>query len=96
LTIYTSINNNNCKNRTNYADNELVLQNERCREDRIWEDELQMARGFRTKIDLPPGIAFNLTPRTTKTRTITLDLDEFTALGCDLIGIRLAVKETRQ
>ena len=55
-----------------------------------------MARGSRTKIDLPPGIAFNLTPRTTKTRTITLDLDEFTALGCDSIGIRLAVKETRQ
>ena len=55
-----------------------------------------MARGFRTKIDLPLRIAFNLTPRITKTRIITLDLDEFIALRCDLIGIRLAVKETRQ
>jgi len=54
-----------------------------------------MACGFRTKIDLPPRIAFNLTPGVTKTRIITLDLDEFTALGCDLIGIRLAIKETR-
>jgi len=95
LTIYTLINNNNCKNRTNYADNELILRNKRCREDYIWEDELQIARGFRTKIDLPLRIAFNLTPRITKTRIITLDLDEFIALRCDLIGIRLAVKETR-
>jgi len=55
-----------------------------------------MARGFRTKIDLPLKIAFNLTPKTTKTCTITLDLDEFIALGCNLIGIRLVIKETRQ
>ena len=55
-----------------------------------------MARGFRTKIDLPLKIAFNLTPKTTKTCTITLNLNEFTALGCNLIGIRLAVKDTRQ